>query len=407
MSKLSLAATESFTVDTELVEPVHVCMYVFFPAGGIGRYADSLMKHLNAVPGLSGEVVCTPDFLWKGAEEYTVWTGLKSLSHPIPTIRRFRFLQGQFINPHRCIKHAVDCGASVIHYANINHLTFPLWRGALEASGLGVAATVHDVLRSPIINKRWEDKQLKAFYEFADILFVHSEYQANALQEFADVADEKIHIVPHGLYSHGETDMDKDTARVRWNLPQDQQVALFFGQVREDKNLDVFLEAMKVSRNKIHLVVAGEAGGRNRKPIEYYEDIAKEMGVENQVTFICKYITEEEVATLFAASDWVCLPYNSSFTSQSGVLNVAMHYRRPVLVGSAPVLKETVTSFDIGVVSTEDNVEAMAKGIDDMAQSIHDGYSYAFDGYQREVSWEVNAQSTFNAYQQVLAVRNK
>ena len=406
MSKLSLVKTESFTTDTELVEPLHVCMYVFFPAGGIGRYADSLMKHLNAVSGLSGEVVCTPDFHWKGAEEYSVWPGLKSLSHPIPTIRRFRFLQGQFINPHRCIKHAVERGASIIHYANINHLTFPFWRGALEASGVGVAATVHDVLRSTIVNKQWEDKQLKAFYEFADILFVHSEYQAKALQEYADIPDKKIHVVPHGLYSHGVPRMDKEAARDHWNLPEDQQVALFFGQVREHKNLHVFLRAMKLSRHKIHLVVAGEAGGRNRKPIEYYHDIARSAGVEEQVTFICKYITEEEVATLFTASDWVALPYDHSFTSQSGVLNVAMHYERPVLVGTAPVLRETVTNYDIGIVSDADTNEAMARAIDKMAQSIADGYSYSLERYQNQVSWEVNAQRTFSAYQQVVTVRS-
>ena len=407
MSKLSLATTESFTADTELVEPLHVCMYVFFPAGGIGRYADSLMKHLNAVPGLSGEVICTPDFLWKEAEEYSVWTGLKSLSHPIPTIRRFRFLQGQFINPHRCIKHAVERGASIIHYANINHLTFPFWRGPLEAAGVGVAATVHDVLRSTIVNKQWEDKQLRAFYEFADILFVHSEYQANALQEYANVPDDKIHIVPHGLYSHGDSELDKEAARERWDLPADKQVALFFGQVREDKNLHVFLRAMKQSHHNIHLVVAGEAGGRNRKPIEYYEDIARSAGVDDRVTFICKYITEGEVATLFKASDWVALPYDRAFTSQSGVLNVAMHYDRPVLVGRAPVLQETVTNYDIGVVSAADTNEAMAEAIDEMVQSVADGYPYALDDYRNKVSWEVNAQRTFDAYQQVAPVRSR
>ena len=402
MSKLPLATEDWSLVNTEQISPLHVCMYVFFPAGGIGRYTNSLMKYLNAVPGLSGEVVCSPDFLWKGTDDYAVWPGLKSLSHPIPTIRRFRFLQGQFVNPHRCIRHAVNRGASVIHFANINHLSFPFWRGALKASGLGVAATVHDVLRSRIVNKKWEDTQLRSFYEFADVLFVHSEYQARVLQQFADVPDAKIHVVPHGPYSHGQTDLNQEEARVLWNLPQDKQVALFFGQVREEKNLDGFLKAMQLSQNNIHLVVAGEAGGRNRKSMAYYKEIAKLAGVEDEVTFISKYITEEEVATLFIAADWATLPYDRSFTSQSGVLNVAMHYQRPVLVGSAPVLKETVTSSEVGVACENDTPQAIAKGIDRIYQALKEGFSYPMDEYRKQFSWDVNAKRTFDAYQQAV-----
>lgn len=404
MSKLSLATQDWSTVSTVQADPIHVCMYVFFPAGGIGRYTNSLMGYLNAVPGLSGEVVCSPDFFWKDADGYSVWTGLKSLSHPIPTIRRMRFLRGQLVNPLRCIKHAKAAGASVIHFANINHLSFPFWRGALKASGLRVAATVHDVLRSRILHKGWEDKQLKAFYEFADILFVHSEYQANELRKFAEVPLKRIHVVPHGPYAHGQALLDKKAARAEWNFPPDEQIALFFGQIREEKNLDGFLKAMQLSQHKIHLVVAGEAGGRHRKSIEFYQEIAKQAGLETQVSFISKYITEEEVATLFTASDWVALPYDTSFTSQSGVLNVAMHYKRPVLVGGAPVLKETVQACDIGVVCKDDSPEALAEGIDKIAGFVTDEYPFALEEYQRQFSWEVNAQRTYQAYQQAVSM---
>jgi len=311
-----------------------VGVYVFFPAGGIGRYTHEWLRALGRQPGVEVEVICTPDFQWKEAEEYGVWDGLGTISHQVPLLRRMRFVKGQFLNPLRSIRHTEEANLDIIHIANINHLTFPFWRRAMERGRARVTVSVHDVLRQKaIMNRKWEDRQLRAFYRCADALFVHSAYQANELIDFARVDPGRIHEVPHGPYPHGAPSTDRDALRERFGQVPGTQTALFFGQLRDEKNLDAFIHAMALARMRFNLIVAGAAHNRHHG-MAHYRALAKRLGVQDRITFIDRFIADEEVPDLFSASDWVALPYRNAFTSQSGVLNVAAHYERPVLVSS-------------------------------------------------------------------------
>lgn len=383
---------------------LRVGFYVFFPGGGIGKYTHRLMEVMGKRPDIDVELICTPDYEWKESEAYSTWPGLQSISHHVPTIRRWRFLRGQFTNPRRAIRHAEDCGLDVLHFANINHLTFPYWRGALERSGLKTTASAHDVKRQKrIIYRRWEDYQLKSFYRFADALFVHSEYQADELVDFAGAEHTKIHVVPHGPYYHGSVpDVERDHMREQLGLPKDRPVALFFGKIRDEKNLDGLIRALVHSSAVPHLIVAGSGTGYRHRSVAHYRELADALGVADRITFRAEYIPDSEVSKLFYAADWVALPYSHTFTSQSGVLNVAARYERPVLVSSAPVLRETVESSGIGIACDGETPDAIAKGMDRLCELLAHGYSFPFASYKEQYSWEKNVQQTIKVYRRLV-----
>jgi len=380
-----------------------VGFYIFFPGGGIGRYTHKLMETMGQRSEVKVEAICIPDYKWAHSDGYATWDGLASISHDIPTLRRWQFLKGQFVNPKRAIEHASSVGLDVLHLANINHLSFPYWRPKIEDTDVEVVASAHDVKRGKsIISRRWEDHQLKAFYRFADALFVHSNHQVRELVEFANVPKEKIHIVPHGLYAHSPVDASQEALREKWDLPVDRRVALFFGKIRDGKNLDGLLRALPCTETIPHLVIAGREDGHHYG-IDHYRQLVSDLGVAGQVTFIPRFIEDEEVGELFVASDWIALPYEGDFTSQSGVLNVAAHYERPVLVSSAPVLRETVQACDIGVACTGDGPEALAAGIRKLHQRLEMGHAHAFEAYHRQFSWTENASRTLSVYRTLLS----
>ena len=404
---LGLQPNRQSTPVPDRSSPLRVGFYVFFPGGGIGRYTHKLMEAMGKRSGVEVEVICTPDYKWAHSDGYATWDGLASISHDIPTLRRWRFLKGQFVNPPRAMEHVVSAGIDVLHMANLNHLTFPYWRSKIEGTDIKVVASAHDVKRGKsIISRRWEDRQLKAFYRFADALFVHSDYQVRELATFADVPEEKIHVVPHGPYSHGAVDGSQTTLREKWNLPSDRRVALLFGKIRDDKNLDGLLRALNCTEQSLSLVVAGSEDARHHG-IDHYRQLANELGVTECVRFIPRRIEDEEVGELFVASDWVALPYGNEFTSQSGVLNVAAHYERPVLVSSAPVLRETVQSCDIGVACSGDGPQALASGIDTLHRQLDTGHAYAFNEYKNKFSWKENALHTLGVYEQLLSQKKQ
>lgn len=390
----------------EAVRPLRVGFYLFFPGGGIGRYTHRLMEVMNARDGVHVEAICTPDFEWADAEAYSAWTGLQSISHEVPTVRRWRFLKGQFVNPRRAIEHAVSQGIDVLHLANINHLTFPYWRTAAQEADVKIVASAHDVKRQKrIISRMWEDQQLKAFYRFADALFVHSVYQADELVAFAGVPRERIHVVPHGLYEHSARPQARQSQiRMALGLPSEPSIGLFFGQIRDEKNLEGLLRALPHCSTRVHIVVAGQEVKSRHRSAVYYQRVAREVGVSDQVTFRVGHVPEDEVAQLFTAADWVALPYERSFTSQSGVLNVAARYERPVLVTAAPVLRETVQTAEIGIACEKESPSGIAAGIDRLVTLNEQGYAFPFDAYHTRYSWEENARETVATYRKLLGI---
>lgn len=383
--------------------PLRVGFYIFFPGGGIGRYTHRLMTALGRRDEVAVEALCTPDYEWAHADGYATWDGLARLSHNIPTLRRWRFLKGQFVNPKRAIEHARTAALDVLHLANINHLSFPYWRPKVERANVRVVASAHDVKRGKsILSRRWEDRQLKAFYRFADALFVHSEYQVRELSAFAGVPEERIHVVPHGPYTHGAVNSSQRALRQHWDLPTGRRVALFFGKLRDGKNLEGLLRAQARTDPRPYLVVAGPEDGRHHG-VDHYQRLAGELGLADDVRFLPRRLDDDEVGALFTAADWVALPYDESFTSQSGVLNVAAHYERPVLVSSAPVLRETVDTCDIGVACSGDTPAALADGIAALHRRLATGHRHAFETYRERFGWAENASHTLTVYHSLLS----
>ena len=152
---------------------LRVGVYFSFPAGGIGRYNAELLKALCAWEDLEFEYACLPNFKWADELACPVWPGLFGISHEVPVIRMARFLAGQWRNPVRALRHFKKWGAQVIHWTNVNHLSFPYWRGAQARSGLKMVISAHDVRRQvAVLNRRYEDRQLAAIYRTADALLV-------------------------------------------------------------------------------------------------------------------------------------------------------------------------------------------------------------------------------------------
>lgn len=385
-----------------MADPIRVLHYFAFPGGGIGRYCHELLSHMVGLPGLEIELACIPSYHYRDQAQYPIWPGLREITHPWPLRRRLRFAINLFVNPLRAIRRAKQTGAQIIHLSTIPHVTFALWSRALKKANLRLVATAHDVRRSQgLIWYRYEIGQLKKLYRMCDAIFVHSTYQKNDLIDFAGVSAEKVHIVPHGPYYHGPPQADKETLRRRYGIPLDKQVALFFGDIRPDKNLDLFLRAMVPFKDRLFLVVAGQAKGRGKNGRKDYQELVEQLGLCGCVSLRLEYIPNEEVPNYFEMCDWVAMPYSNRFTSQSGVLNVAMAYRRPVLITATPTISEAVGLIRVGVCVPADDDGSLRKGISKIMQEIDPPQRWEFDEYDAEFSWERNAKVTLGCYQTV------
>jgi len=158
-----------------------------------------------------------------------------------------------------------------------------------------------------------------------------------------------------------QTEMqDIKKLKQEFGFAEDSLVLLFFGYVRKYKGLDILIEAFPkiLSTNpKATLLIVGEFYD---DPKEYFEQI-KKLGIEKQVKVINQFVPNEDVGKYYQAADVVILPYRSA--TQSGILNVAYGFYKPVIVTDVGGLAEFVDEGKTGFVVKPNSPDAITDGV--------------------------------------------
>lgn len=170
-------------------------------------------------------------------------------------------------------------------------------------------------------------------------------------------------VTPHPTYGmFCKQGMSMQKAREQLQIDQVQRVLLFFGFVRKYKGLQYLLEAMKLLKErdfKVQLWVVGDFG---EDKDEYVEQI-RTFEIGDQVQMVQGYVPDDEVEKYFAASDLVVLPYLSA--TQSGIVQIAFGFEKPVLVTEVGGLPDVVTNGKTGYVVEPRSAEMIAEAIMD------------------------------------------
>lgn len=161
----------------------------------------------------------------------------------------------------------------------------------------------------------------------------------------------------YDCYDNGKYSRDQ----VRSDLKvTDKKVLLFFGYIKAYKGLDLLIKAIpKILKllPEAHLLIVGEIYGDD----SLYLDLIKETGIGKQVTFIRKFVPNEEVEKYFKASDLLVLPYKTA--TQSGVAQIG--YAMDIGSVCTPVggLPEIVIDGKTGIVAKSTSTDAIAEAV--------------------------------------------
>ncbi|MGN6184849.1 MAG: glycosyltransferase family 4 protein [Thermoanaerobaculia bacterium] len=202
--------------------------------------------------------------------------------------------------------------------------------------------------KEPAAWKRWLTNRV---LNRGDVLVVHAKSEADDARKRTSKP-----IVETFLPVHELGGAIPSRADARKQLGLTGNVALFFGHVRPFKGLDIALRAWPMLRERVTLVVAGEAWWKGE---EEYRQLAR--GLDN-VRLEFRFIPDSEIATYFAASDVVLAPYR--IEAQSGVALTAFHFARPVIATTVGGLPEIIEEGANGLLVEPENPAALAKAID-------------------------------------------
>ena len=193
-------------------------------------------------------------------------------------------------------------------------------------------------------------------FRYVDQFIVQSHAVERELQEFLPGAPSRF--VPHPIYEIFGQAIPKARARDQLSLPS-SQVILFFGYIRPYKGLDILLRALPLvlQRHPVTLLVVGES----YEGTAHYLGRTRELGIADSVVLHTEYVPNDSVSMYFSACDVVVLPYRSA--TQSGIVQIAYQFGRPVIATDVGGLSEVVLHEETGLIVPPDNPDALAQAI--------------------------------------------
>ena len=205
-----------------------------------------------------------------------------------------------------------DDGAYLLHL--LDRLRIPL------------IVTFHTVLKEPSYGQR---NVLSRIASRAQGVVVMSQLASRLLDSVFQVDTEKIHVIEHGVPVIDSAPIEVLRDRFDW---QDRRVLFTFGLLGRGKGIETSIRALPaiverypntlyIVLGKTHPHVLRNNGEEYR---EYLQDLARELGVSDNLRMISKFADEQELFDCLRAADIYVVPYPNEAQITSGTLAYAV-----------------------------------------------------------------------------------
>jgi glycosyltransferase involved in cell wall biosynthesis len=185
---------------------------------------------------------------------------------------------------------------------------------------------LHTILKDPSYMQMTIIRQIA---KYSAKIVVMSNRAVGFLTSIYGIPVDKIQLIEHGV-----PDLEpKEDNPVRNSLPFKNRKVLFtFGLISRNKGLETVIEALPniVAKNPevMYVILGATHPGVIKNSGEEYRDslkkLARKLNVEDNITFINKFVTEEELFDFLTASDMYITPYLNEAQITSGTLSYAL-----------------------------------------------------------------------------------
>lgn len=204
----------------------------------------------------------------------------------------------------------------------------------LENLRVPVITTLHTILSNPLEAQK---KILNKVGELSTYLISMTPSGRELLKGIYGVDPQKIKIIYHGVPDLSVS-TSKDTLKRELNISEDTYVLSTFGLLSEGKGIEYVLWALpKILENfsvkylvigRTHPKVVKAEGERYREKLL---NIVTELGLEDNVIFVNRYLTQQEIIDYLNMTDIYITPYLNPQQITSGTLSYAIGLGKVVI----------------------------------------------------------------------------
>lgn len=368
------------TLSPAVEGPLRILQVEAFGRGGLAHYVSNLAGEL-ASRGHRVTLVTAVDYELAGSTEPPANLQVEPLTAPASRAagaagsgflsswaRKIAAIRDAFA----VVRLARRLDPDVIHLHSTNPIAL-LYLGLFRLLRRPIVYTAHVV--TPHEPMRFEKPIYGSIHKLSHLIIAHSESDRRRLLEEFSLAPWRVAVIPHGEYGFFERHRQRpgtETAREALGVEPQEEVALFFGYIREYKGLDLLLAAwptVAAARPEARLLIAGD-------PVQLSHDRRRELAAwatRLGAVHRFSYIPFSEVTQFFSAADVLVMPYRR--ISQSGVLFLALALGVPVVatrVGALPeLLDDGESALLVSPESTSELADALIRALGDAELRAH------------------------------------
>lgn len=243
-----------------------------------------------------------------------------------------------------------------------------------------ILLTVHNLYphNSSKVQKTAYRQRFKGVQEFIDKFILHLEVSRREFCKDFAIEDARTCVVPHGIFEPKGIKIEPRERGEKLNL-------IMYGNQSYYKGTDILVDALtllpKECQEIVHTVIVGKIA------TNYYAELRKKTK-SLDVEWIPEFVPDNVLYNKITESDVIVIPYRE--ISQSGVLLLALSFKRAIIVSDLPSFKETLAGFGKDVFFENENAESLAKLIEMYAFEQNDMHFIlsAIERLYKTYSWE-------------------
>ncbi|MEM7126171.1 MAG: glycosyltransferase [Chloroflexota bacterium] len=262
-----------------------------------------------------------------------------------------------------------------------------------RALGYKVVWTMHNFYPHESTSRELDRLARLAITQLASALIVHCNYAKDLIREHFN-REEGVFVIPHGHFIDVYPNtISRSQARQRLNLPTDNFIYLYFGNIRPYKGVEHLVTAFsKLPDDDATLLFAGKVY------TAYGETLAKQLEEADPRVVVrpSPHIPLDDLQLYLNAADVVALPFQSVLTSGSAI--TALGFSRPVIMPAIGCLPELIDD-SMGILYDPQQPDALEKALGEIRQRDMAECSDAAYRHAQSLSWDKIAHQVLEVYQ--------
>jgi glycosyltransferase involved in cell wall biosynthesis len=224
-------------------------------------------------------------------------------------------------------------------------------------------------------------------YVFKNIEQFHV-FSTSQLKTISQLLPSKRHYyAPLALEDYGPSDITPPTDKIRF---------LFLGYIRQYKGVDLLIESFQrlhnIGARRVELLIAGSCDNW-----EYYRPL---ITSSERIKTRIELIPNKDIPDLVSSCHYVILPYTDG--TQSGILNLAYRYNKPVIVSDIDAFKQFVVEGSTGFMFHSKSSDSLTAVIRDTILQHDKRYRILQNNIEQYVKKELSLDRLITKYRVLL-----